>query len=487
MVLVRTLKGNELKTLEKYRELSLLSLENFERDKKPHRLSIMDQCQILLFSIKGRSNNQISRDLNFSVQTVRKTIHIFNEIGLKFICNKKKPVSKLIKKGNKYKKNEKLTQAITIFYEAIVLYPSSSWSYHYLGEVLAIQINLKKAIICFEQAIILNPTISDHYNKLGEAHLKLRQLDKAVDYFRKALSIFPNSAWYTQNLAEALSQQHKWGESVTCYRQALKLNPDEVYKYHNSLEIKSDSSNVIKVQNPIFIVGCGHSGTSIMISILSNHPSLYPITYESGLFKRGESEIREIMLKWDKECIEAGKKRWIEKTPPHIFQIKKFLLHRPNSKFILMLRDGRDVVCSLKQRIEYTNFEARVERWIYDNLAGLPYQNHPNVLTVKYEHLVSRTKVTLQRICGFLQEEYTDQILNYQQHQKYWYHSEIIKPQEIITHEDHHKLRNWQINQPIFDGSGRWKKEMSEMEKSQFKKTAQKYLLQFGYVQDANW
>ena len=77
------------------------------------------------------------------------------------------------------------------------------------------------------------------------------------------------------------------------------------------------------------------------------------------------------MMQWNKECLATNKKLWIEKTPPHIFQIQKFLKYRPQSQFILMLRDGRDVVCSLKYRQKYQTFGERAERWVDDNLAVL--------------------------------------------------------------------------------------------------------------------
>lgn len=324
-------------------------------------------------------------------------------------------------------------------------------------------------------------------NKFGEIFLKQRQLDKTVVCFKEAIALQPNCAWYHQNLGEALAQQGKWIESLDCYRQALKLDPDEVLRYHNSLNIKPDDSKTVEVPNPVFIVGCGHSGTSIMLAILGNHPSFYSITYESAIFQRSEAEIRTIMLQWDRECIEAGKKRWIEKTPPHIFQIGKFLLHRPQSKFIIMLRDGRDVVCSLKSRTEYQDFGTRVERWVYDNLAGLLYWNHPNVMVVKYEDLIVEAETTLKKIFAFLEESYANKVLDYHQNQKRWYHSEITKPLEVATHDNHHQLRNWQINQPLFDGRNKWQSIMSSEEKRIFKTTAQKYLLQFGYAIDDLW
>lgn len=391
------------------------------------------------------------------------------------------PVSQIIQQAKQEEKQGKIKTAIATYQEALSLYPSSAWSYYYLGEIYMAQDNLAAAIDCYQQAIKYNPTVPDHYIKLGEIYFKQRQLNEALNYFKEAISLYPNSAWSYQHLAEIYAQLQKWLEAVTCYRQALKINPQEVIKYHNSLKIEPDDPQQIKVTNPIFIVGCGHSGTSIMLAILNNHPQFYGITYESALFKQSEAEIRATMQQWDEQCIAAGKKRWIEKTPPHIFQIKKFLLHRPQSQFIIMLRDGRDVVCSLKHRTEYKSFETRVDRWIYENLAGLPYWDHPNVTVVKYEDLVSNPEKTLEKVLSFLGEEYIGEVLNYHQQPKHWYHSEIAKPTTIETQNDHHQLRNWQINQPLFDGRGRWQTEMSISEQQKFQTIAQKYLRLFGY------
>jgi HEPN domain-containing protein len=71
---------------------------------------------------------------------------------------------------------------------------------------------------------------------------------------------------------------------------------------------------------------------------------------------------------------------------------------------------------------------------------------------------------------------------------------QLLEEQRIGIPADEEKLRalntnrNWQINQPIFDGRGRWLAEMTEAEKEQFKNSpAQAMLEQFGYVSDATW
>lgn len=396
-------------------------------------------------------------------------------------------VSSLIQQGNRLQKTGKIQDAIAIYRQAIALYPSSAWSYYYLGRAFISQGSLNRATVCYRRAIRYNPSVAEFYNQLGEIYLRKEQLQKAVKYFNRAIALQPNQAWYHQNLGETLAQQGKWTPCVSEFYTALKCDRDEVVRYDRQLSIKLKHPHLIQVQNPIFIVGCGHSGTSIMLAILGNHPTFYPIPYESSLFLKTPSQIEETMLQWDEECLNAGKKRWIEKTPPHIFQIQKFLKYRPQSQFILMLRDGRDVVCSLKYRQKYKTFLERVERWIYDNLAGLPYWNHPQVQVVKYEDLVNNSQEVMKQILNFLGATEYDRILDYHQNQKQWYSRELDKPENINTLEEHKQFRNWQINQPLFDGRGRWKTEMTAAEKDIFKTHAQQYLVQFGYTNDDNW
>jgi hypothetical protein len=51
-----------------------------------------------------------------------------------------------------------------------------------------------------------------------------------------------------------------------------------------------------------------------------------------------------------------------------------------------------------------------------------------------------------------------------------------------------HAKRNAQINRPLFDGRGRWETEMSEEQKTLFKKSkANALLLEFGYVDTLDW
>jgi tetratricopeptide (TPR) repeat protein len=349
---------------------------------------------------------------------------------------------------------------------------------------------------------------ANHQNRKGEFFFNDSDFVNATKCFLKATLLNPDSARYCQNLAEAIArldyrkgtelgsqrlvseveQTGKWDVVVRLYRQALKLDAAAVKSHHETQQHMKIKFQTGQVANPVFIVGCGHSGTSIMLALLGSHPSFYPIQKESAIFLKPDDVVQKSMFGWDDACVKKNRARWIEKTPPHIFQISRFLSFRPESQFIILLRDGRDVVSSLKYRIGYEKFEDRLDRWIYDNLAGLEYWDHPQVTVIKYESLVESPVKELKSICRFLGENYYKNMLDYHKKEHLWYSDEITKPEKLKNNSDHKDLRNWQINQPLYDGRGRWEKEMSAEEKDMFKKSvAQRYLEQFGYVQDANW
>ena len=293
--------------------------------------------------------------------------------------------------------------------------------------------------------------------------------------------------WLCEDIARKSRELGRWDICVRLYRNALRLDPNIGFKYSEELDsipIPNTKSHI----NPIFIVGCGHSGTSLLIRLLGSHPDIHPIEKESALFLKSDEHIQRLMNQWDRDCEEESKKRWVEKTPPHIFQIRRLQSHRPNAQFVLIIRDGRDVVSSLRHRPGYESVSDRIDRWVYDNVAGLPYWSMSNLHVIRYEELVSNPKSTLTELFQFLGSGFSDQLLSYHENSVTWYSDDIQKPENIRSHHDHMSLRNWQINQPIFDGRGKWKTDLSEDERRAFKSSpAQTLLEQFGYVEDANW
>src|SRR5436190_13903882 len=72
---------------------------------------------------------------------------------------------------------------------------------------------------------------------------------------------------------------------------------------------------------PIFIVGCGHSGTSLLLAILGAHSRIFAAPFESRIAKKATWRFRAGMRKFERWAIANGKIRWAEKTPGHILRI----------------------------------------------------------------------------------------------------------------------------------------------------------------------
>lgn len=231
--------------------------------------------------------------------------------------------------------------------------------------------------------------------------------------------------------------------------------------------------------NNLFIIGCGHSGTTILNKIISNHKNVHGINYETSLFFKNNTEIIKILNDFDSERIKFNKKYVCEKTPSHVYKINQMYEYTINPKIIAITRDGRDVIASLKKR--YGDFNKSLNRWINDNNQVLNSSYINNFHILKYEELVSNKTQTLLHICNFLEIEYYDEIFNYTKN-KVKLPSTLFD--NIIDGDDHNKLRNYQINQDIYDGTGRWKNELTKEEIQQLYSNDKftEVMVKLGYV-----
>ena len=234
---------------------------------------------------------------------------------------------------------------------------------------------------------------------------------------------------------------------------------------------------------PTFIVGCGHSGTSLLLSILDAHPRIYSVPFESGIAK-GEKpkKFLNALKKFNVKAVVAGKRRVVEKTPKHIQCIGKILKWAPEAKIIIIVRDGRDVAYSIKQRTG--SLEEGIQRWMDDNLSAKEFWNHPNVYLVKYEQIIEDFEGSLTGILSHLGEAYDATLRDYHKTKKSWYSRNISKPENTYG-ENHRQNRNWQINQPLFDSRQKWK-NLSDTELSYVIETGQPLLEEFGYIDPKN-
>lgn len=209
---------------------------------------------------------------------------------------------------------------------------------------------------------------------------------------------------------------------------------------------------LLRSHPPIFVVGCPHSGTSLMQAIVGSHSDIHCIKRETRLFMSGSiDECDRKMINFYKRAQNNRKSSWIEKTPEHIHRLDMMLKNYKTAKIVIMIRDGRDVVASLYARIDYGLKEA-VDRWIKDNTIALNFADHPQVLLIKYEDLILNFENTMIRVFDFIGEEYEEMVKHF-----YQYKRVLDKPPPAKDRNEILKLREWQVSQPLFNGRGRYK------------------------------
>jgi hypothetical protein len=144
----------------------------------------------------------------------------------------------------------------------------------------------------------------------------------------------------------------------------------------------------------------------------------------------------------------------------------------PRARFVVLVRDGRDVALSLK-RMPFgpNNVWAAAQWWARGIRAGDRAQReHPDaVLTVRYEDLTRNPRAVVERICAFLGLAYDDDMLAL----------EKTDPAKIVSDQ-----RAWFPT--LFDGINttavaRWQSEMGPRAQRLFAALAGDELAAHGY------
>jgi hypothetical protein len=238
----------------------------------------------------------------------------------------------------------------------------------------------------------------------------------------------------------------------------------------------------------LFIVGCGHSGTTILLRILSEHPAIHGIPKESSLFyKESDSLILQGLLEWDAKARLHGKSVILEKTPDHLFSINKINEFVPRSHIVCVVRDGRDVVASLLAR--GWEYERAMVYW----LSHMQYLEEAkakcaNLTIIKLEDLVARPSILIAEILGVFGLENSpgivDYLLRYHERPVTHYYDKVELPENGLEGENQGKLRNYQIHQPLFKETSRWRRDLSPEMQGELTEKLGYWLNEYGYLED---
>jgi protein-tyrosine sulfotransferase len=261
----------------------------------------------------------------------------------------------------------------------------------------------------------------------------------------------------------------------------------------------------------IFIGGCGRSGTTLFREMLNRHSRIccgpetsmfaspfavrkygWRFDLDEALLRKKADECKTLVefAEWffGRYRDEQGKARWADKTPNNVHVVASLLRWFPNATFIHMIRDGRDVACSLRHhpREAYvrgklvavqTNNPIRkcARRWFRDVAMGLAFQTHPRYCEVRYEELAADPERQCRRICQAVGEDFEPAMLHH-------------RPAGAIDKAASRLMNNPNASDGVSQQSvGRWRRDLTPDERVVFGDIAGELLIALGYAQDDAW
>jgi LPS sulfotransferase NodH len=186
----------------------------------------------------------------------------------------------------------------------------------------------------------------------------------------------------------------------------------------------------------IVMGGAPRSGTTVLRKVFDRHPELcsgaetklfvpagfnlawlagsygLPLARLESMRASAPSQAAFIDAFAEQVRADAGKSRWAEKTPQNIRNLDWILERFPEASVIHIIRDGRDVVCSMRQHPDWRwvdgawqkvlvprSVESYAQRWLADTTSGMAWRDDPRYVEVRYEDLVADPPAVLRTIC----------------------------------------------------------------------------------------
>jgi hypothetical protein len=237
---------------------------------------------------------------------------------------------------------------------------------------------------------------------------------------------------------------------------------------------------------PFFIVGSPRSGTTLMKTILDEHPRL-AIPPEShfivGLrqkqkvsFGGGNVSVEDILrhprfLVWDMDpdllrehvntagprdyaelvaaTFEAyaksrNKERWGDKTPGYSAYMPYLQKLFPGALFIHMIRDGREVAASLADFPWGPRSAVGGAFWWRKKITKARRDAAKlmmgTYIEVRLDELIARPEDTMRRVCDFLKESYVPEMMSYPERYR---GKELVPEERHLVKPPTAELRDW--------------------------------------------
>lgn len=213
---------------------------------------------------------------------------------------------------------------------------------------------------------------------------------------------------------------------------------------------------------PIFVVGMNGSGTTVMLDHLNSHSQIFGFREETRIlphfmrtaarygdlslddnYRRLWDDMRKAFPFWHANsdtpvplpddwaagtrspyrvfdrilgyfAHQEGKPVWAEKTPMHALHIANLAAGLPGSRFVHMIRDGRDCAASFSRRWRYDP-QVTIQRWkktIATARKQAALLDDGRYMEVRFEELTVEPERMLREVLQYLGFEYEPQVLN---------------------------------------------------------------------------
>lgn len=205
------------------------------------------------------------------------------------------------------------------------------------------------------------------------------------------------------------------------------------------------------IDNPIFIVGSGRSGTTLLRSMLNAHPRIY-ISHEASYYLMNptaqssgewldfyENSAPFQWMKFSRDDLaqhiprnlpardlprvfdtlmrikagQYGKPRYGDKTPFYSWKLKKILADFPGAKVIHIVRNPAATVASLRgmpwapRSILLLSLLLAAQTARLEKFSG-------RILEIRLEDLIESTGETLRKVLDFVGEPWSDQVMKHE-------------------------------------------------------------------------
>jgi len=248
-----------------------------------------------------------------------------------------------------------------------------------------------------------------------------------------------------------------------------------------------------------FVVGCARSGTSILGDLINQHARIMYVYEEPIWRKLAETDSHAVTVHDIPQKNRGKLRRWfkmykrknkivVEKNPRHIVRVPFIKSIFPEAKIIHIVRDGRDVSCSLKTGLcgkTWAHVKPPNWREIEKNYEGVIRCAHAwksvmeiasrdldgyDHLQIKYEDLVNDPLATAEKVFEYLGVGMTEKVAKFSERIQNKMEGSYVSSNQRRWYTTDHSVR-----------IGRWKENMTEDEQISVEEIIRHMLDHFGY------